>query len=244
MNGGGDTPTLKTRFKLRPAANGAPGSVLCDNYGRLLDFSTGEQKFGCIVVNNGVATLVDDLFAGDYKASFDTYGYVIVSPVIADATYTFNLDTVFDFATESLTVTIGQPLTEVGNFVAVPADCYWRPAGDNKVLCDRNGKMLVMTWGEEYTRQEIIDDEADVGVVFWRASDDTIRAANTWDETPFYSLRSQLLTDYDFEIIEASDQSSNFYQILLSNGALLYYYAPSGGAVYQTPDSFPDYVAP
>lgn len=197
-----------------------------------------------MAVVDGVATVITDVFGGDYKQSFDAFGYVNVTPVIDGSAYTFSLDAVYDYAAESLTVSVGEPVTDVGNFVAVPANCYWRPAGDNKVLCNSDGKMLVMTWGQEYTRQDIIDDNADVGVVFLRASDGTIRAANTWDETPFYSLRNQLLTDYDFEIIEQSQWSSNLYMIQLANGALLYYYAPSGGAVYQTPDSFPDYVAP
>lgn len=229
---------------MRPAANSAPGSVLCDNYGRVLLFSTGEQTFGCLVVNNGVATVVNDIFESTYSNSYDAFGFVDVEPVIDGSTYTINIAAVYSFAAESLTVTIGGPLTDVGNYVAVPANCYWRPAGANKVLCNSDGKMLMMSWGHPCTREDVINDNVDVGPVYYYAEEDVIRAGETWTDTPMYELREQLLTDYDFEIIEQSEHKSNLYQILLPSGAFLYYYNPGGGNLYQTPDSFPDYVAP
>ena len=244
MNGGGDTPALKTRFKLRQAANSAPGSVLCDNYGRVLLFSTGETAYGCIVVVDGVVTLINDIFSSAYDKSYDEYGSFEVEPVIAESAYTFDIEAVYAFVAETLTVTIGQPMTGVGNFVAVPANCYWRPAGANKVLCDSDGKMLMMSWGKTCTREDVISDNVDVGPVYFRAEDDAIRAGETWVDTPFSDLREQLLNDYDFVIIEPSEYQSNLYQIRLSSGAFLYYYNPGGGNLYQTPASFPDYVAP
>lgn len=243
MNGGGDTPTLKTRFKLRPAANSAPGSVLCDNYGRLLLF-TQDNTDCAIAVVNGVATLASNVRNSVYKESYFGFGTNQITPVIAESTYTFSLDAIFNFDAEELTVNIGQPLTEVGNYVAPSTKYYWRPAGTSKILCDSAGKILICTWGDEKTRQQVIDDDGDFGSITLGNGATNYIANETWIDADYYSQRSQLLGDYDFVIVKESEYNTDEnFTLLFPDGSIVTAIG-IGADQGRNPESFQDYVTP
>lgn len=243
MNGGGDTPTLKTRFKLRPAANGAPGSVLCDNYGRMLTFSTGDDTNGCIVVVNGVATLINDFWEGGYRESWQDFGGNEVEPVINGEAYTINIGAVYSFAAESLIVNIGQPLNDVGSYVEILPSVYYRPAGTTKILCNAEGKILIATWGEDKTRQQCIDNDGDFGSIYYEDADYPMLPAENWVESPYNEQRAQLLNDYDFVLVVPSSKSAGNFELLLPDGSLVRLFT-SGGANVRIPANVPDFVAP
>lgn len=229
---------------MRPAANSAPGSVLCDNYGRVLTFTTGEDTNGCIVVVNGVATVITDFWESDYRQSWQVFGGLEVEPVIDGVAYTINIGAVYSFAAESLTVSIGEPLTEVGSFVEILPNVYWRPAGTTKILCNSEGKILIPTWGREKTRQQCIDDDGDFGSIYYYSAEYPMMDAENWADAPYYNQRAQLLSDYDFVLVVPSIYGSGGnFDLLLPDGSLVRNFS-SGGVNVRIPTTVPDYVAP
>lgn len=243
MNGGGVTPSSNTRFSLRPVVNGGGAAVLCDNYGRILYFPIGDD-LGCIAVVNGVATLISDIFGDvNYSASFNSYGGYAIEPTIDGDNYSISLPAVYQFPAASLNVTLGLSVSGVNNYVPVSADCYWRPAGSSKILCYNQGKILAIVYSDEMpSRQDIIDDTADVAIIYYSSVDVAPRMGETWADTPFYLQRRTLLESYDFEIILLpGGYASNAYDVPLPNGAILHYQNNGSQGMWQDPSSFDDY---
>lgn len=242
MNGGGDTPSTNTRFSLRPVVGGNGAYVLCDNFGRILQFQVGDE-WGCIAVVNGIATLISNIYDdANYAATANSYGPFNVEPIIDGSIYEITIPAIYQLPAGTLIVTLGQQVSNISNYVAVSADCYWRPAGNSKILCDNQGRILIICYGDQNpTRQEVIDDDADCSVIFLNYNLEP-RMAETWADTQFYSQRRALLESYDFIIINlSSTYSSNYYNVPLPNGAILYYLNNGAQGLWQVPDSFEDY---